>query len=144
MQVENILQSKGNAVHTVRRSARIAEAVALLNAHHIGAVVVTNAGGEVAGILSERDIVRKMGDDPTSFLQTTVDQVMTAKVITCFRQDTIATVMERMTQYRIRHMPIVESDGVTLCGIVSIGDVVKRKIEETEQEASALREYIAS
>ena len=143
MQVENILQSKGNAVHTVRRSARIAEAIGLLNTHRIGAVVVVNAGGEVAGILSERDIVRKMGDDPTRFLQTTVDQVMTAKVITCSRQDTIATVMERMTQYRIRHMPIVEADG-TLCGIVSIGDVVKRKIEETEQEASALREYIAS
>ena len=143
MQVENILQSKGTAVHTVRRSARIAEAVALLNAHHIGAVVVVNAGGEVTGILSERDIVRKMGDDPTAFLQTPVEQVMTAKVITCARQDTIATVMERMTQYRIRHMPILEADG-TLCGIVSIGDIVKRKIEETEQEANALREYIAS
>lgn len=143
MQVENILQAKGTAVYTVRRSARIAEAIGLLNAHHIGAVVVVNAGGEVAGILSERDIVRKMGDDPTTFLQTTVDQVMTAKVITSTRHDTIATVMERMTQYRIRHMPIVEADG-TLCGIVSIGDVVKRKIEETEQEASALRQYIAS
>ncbi len=143
MQVENILQSKGTAVHTVRRSARIAEAVALLNGHHIGAVVVVNAGGEVCGILSERDIVRKMGADPTAFLQTTVENVMTAKVITCSRQDTVATVMERMTQYRIRHMPILEADG-TLCGIVSIGDVVKRKIEETEQEASALRDYIAS
>ena len=143
MQVENILQAKGTAVHTVRRSTRIAEAIALLNNHHFGAVVVTNAGGEVAGILSERDIVRKMGDDPTTFLQTTVDKVMTAKVITCARQDSIATVKERMTQYRIRQMPIVEADG-TLCGIVSIGDVVKRKIEETEQEASALRQYITS
>lgn len=143
MQVENILQAKGTAVHTVRRSARIAEAIALLNSHHIGAVVVVNAGGEVAGILSERDIVRKMGDDPTSFLQSPVEKIMTAKVITCARQDTVATVMERMTQYRIRHMPIVEADG-TLCGIVSIGDVVKRKIEETEQEASALRQYITS
>lgn len=141
MQVEHILQGKGTAVHTVRRIATIAEAIATLNQHRIGAVVVVNAGGEVAGILSERDIVRKMGDDPTSFLSTTVDKVMTAKVITCSRQDSVATVMERMTQYRIRHMPIVEADG-TLCGIVSIGDVVKKKIEETEQEASALREYI--
>jgi CBS domain-containing protein len=142
MQVEHILQGKGRAVHTVRRIAKISEAVALLNQHHIGAVVVVTAGGEVAGILSERDIVRKMGDDPTAFLNTPVEKVMTAKVITCTRDDAITTVMERMTAHRIRHMPIVEPDGVTLCGIVSIGDVVKKKIEETEQEASALREYI--
>ena len=142
MQVEHILQGKGRAVHTVRRIAKVSEAIAVLNQNHIGAVVVVTAGGEVAGILSERDIVRKMGDDPTAFLDTPVEKVMTAKVITCTREDLIATVMERMTQYRIRHMPIVESDGVTLCGIVSIGDVVKKKIEETEQEASALREYI--
>lgn len=142
MQVDNILQGKGGAVHTVRRSARIAEAIALLNTHGIGAVVVVDAGGTVAGILSERDIVRKMGDDPTVFLETPVERVMTAKVVTCGRHDTIAMVMEKMTEFRIRHIPIVE-DGV-LCGIVSIGDVVKRKIEETEQEASALREYIRS
>ena len=142
MQVEHILQGKGSAVHTVRRIAKISEAIAVLNQNHIGAVVVVTAGGEVAGILSERDIVRKMGDDPTAFLDTPVEKVMTAKVITCTRDDLVATVMERMTAHRIRHMPIVESDGVTLCGIVSIGDVVKKKIEETEQEASALREYI--
>jgi CBS domain-containing protein len=141
MQVEHILQDKGRTVHTVRRIATVAEAIAMLNQHRIGAVVVVNAGGEVAGILSERDIVRKMGADPTAFLSTTVDRIMTARVITCGRQDSIATVMERMTAHRIRHMPIVEDDG-TLCGLVSIGDVVKKKIEETEQEASALRDYI--
>lgn len=142
MQVDHILQGKGGVVHTVRRIARISEAIALLNTHRIGAVVVVDAGGTVAGILSERDIVRKMGDDPTAFLDTPVERVMTAKVVTCGRHDSIATVMEKMTEFRIRHIPIVE-DGV-LCGIVSIGDVVKRKIEETEQEASALREYIRS
>jgi CBS domain-containing protein len=142
MQVDNILQSKGGAVYTVPSDARISEAVGLLNAHRIGAVVVVGAGGEVAGILSERDIVRKMGDDPTQFLETRVSECMTKSVVTCGRGDTIATVMERMTQFRIRHIPIVE--GGALVGIVSIGDVVKRKIEEAEQEALALREYIAS
>lgn len=142
MLVDNILEAKGTAVHTVRRITRIAEAIALLNEHHIGALVVVDAGGQVAGILSERDIVRQMGTDPTAFLETPVERVMTAKVITCGRKDTVATVMERMTAHRIRHMPIVEDN--MLCGIVSIGDVVKKKIEETEQEASALRQYIQS
>jgi CBS domain-containing protein len=142
MQVENILQSKGTVVHTVRRSARIAEAVALLNAHRIGAVVVVNAGGEVAGILSERDIVRKMGDDPTAFLQSPVSDAMTSSVVTCTRTDPLSAVMSRMTEFRIRHIPVVEGD--TLVGIVSIGDVVKWQIAEVEQEADALRQYIAS
>lgn len=142
MQVENILQSKGTAVHTVRRSARIAEAVAVLNDNRIGAVVIVNAGGEVAGILSERDIVRKMGEDPTSFLQKPVSEVMTSSVVTCRRTDSLADVMAKMTDYRIRHVPVCE--GEQLCGIVSIGDVVKWQIAEVEQEATALRQYIAS
>ncbi len=142
MQVENILQSKGRAVHTVSAQARIADAVALLNSHRIGAVVVVDQGGEVAGILSERDIVRKMGNDPTTFLQTRVADCMTKAVVTGTRTDTVDSVMEKMTQHRIRHLPICEDRA--LVGIISIGDVVKRKIEEAEQEALALREYIAS
>jgi CBS domain-containing protein len=142
MQVENILRSKGTVVHTVRRSARIAEAVALLNAERIGAVVVVNAGGEVAGILSERDIVRKMGDNPTAFLQSAVADAMTSSVVTATRNDTLQSVMAKMTEYRIRHIPVCEGD--TLVGIVSIGDVVKWQIAEVEQEANALRQYIAS
>jgi CBS domain-containing protein len=142
MQVENILQSKGTAVHTVASHARIADAVQMLNTHRIGAVVVVEEGGEVAGILSERDIVRKMGADPTAFLQTTVAEVMTRSVVVVERHESIASVMEKMTEHRIRHLPVCENGA--LVGIVSIGDVVKRKIEEAEQEASALREYIAS
>jgi CBS domain-containing protein len=142
MQVENILQSKGSAVHTVTAGAPLSEAVQLLNTHKIGAVVVVDAKGGVAGILSERDIVRRLGTDPAKLLASPVRTAMTAKVITATRAHTVSDLMELMTRHRIRHIPVVE--GTTLVGIVSIGDVVKRKIEETEQEALALREYIAS
>ncbi len=142
MQVDTILQSKGSNVYTVKSGQRIAEAVRELNAHRIGAVVVVGDDGEVAGIVSERDIVRRMGDDPTSFLQRPISEIMTRSVVTCERTDTIGTVMERMTSNRVRHIPICQ-DGA-LVGLVSIGDVVKGKIEEAEFEASALREYIAS
>jgi CBS domain-containing protein len=142
MQVENILQSKGVTVHTVPASAPIAEAVKKLNDHRIGAVVVLAEDGGVAGILSERDIVRHLADDPAGLLKRAVREIMTTKVVTCRRGTTISDLMEQMTRFRIRHIPIVEDD--QLVGIVSIGDVVKRKIEETEQEAIALREYIAS
>ena len=141
MQVETILQSKGRVVTTVTSSTTIAQAVELLNTHRIGAVVVSD-NGKVSGILSERDVVRHLGTDWTSLAKRPVSDVMTKNVITASRMATIADVMERMTEYRIRHMPIVESG--ELVGIVSIGDVVKRKIEETEQEAIALKEYIAS
>jgi CBS domain-containing protein len=142
MQVETILQSKGRAVHTVSAAATIGEAVELLNTRKIGAVVVTNDAGKVAGILSERDVVRHLGKDWTSLASKPVSEVMTKDVVTMSRRATVAEVMERMTERRIRHLPIV--DNGELVGIVSIGDVVKRKIEEAEQEATALKEYIAS
>jgi len=142
MQVENILQSKGRAVHTLPTGASIAEAVEMLNTRRIGAIVVTTADGKVAGILSERDVVRHLGKDWSSLSSRPVSEVMTKDVVTMSRRATIAEVMERMTERRIRHLPIV--DNGELVGIVSIGDVVKRKIEETEQEANALKEYIAS
>lgn len=142
MQVDYILQSKGMAVHTVLAHAPISEAVHVLNEKRIGAVVVLTDNGKVAGILSERDIVRHLADDPANLLNRSVREVMTTSVITCGRSTPISELMEQMTEHRIRHIPIVE--GGDLIGIVSIGDVVKRKIEETEQEALALREYIAS
>ncbi len=141
MQVENILQSKGRAVHTIAARATIAEAVDILNSRRIGAVVVTD-NGRVAGILSERDVVRHLGKDWTALASRPVSEVMTKDVVTMSRHASIDDVMERMTERRIRHLPIV--DNGDLVGIVSIGDVVKRKIEETEQEAIALKEYIAS
>ncbi|MEO8759145.1 MAG: CBS domain-containing protein [Devosia sp.] len=141
MQVENILQSKGRAVHTVAARATIAEAVEILNTRRIGAVVVTD-NGRVAGILSERDIVRHLGKDWGILASRPVSDVMTKDVVTASRHANIDEVMESMTERRIRHLPILE--GTELVGIISIGDVVKRKIEETEQEAIALKEYIAS
>jgi CBS domain-containing protein len=141
MQVEHILQSKGRAVHTVAADTTLAEAVKLLTERRIGAVVVLD-GRKVAGILSERDIVRHLGEDWAALASRPVRDVMTSAVVTTGRYATVAEIMEQMTERRIRHVPVVE--GGELVGIVSIGDVVKRKIEETEQEATALKEYIAS
>jgi CBS domain-containing protein len=142
MQVDSILRTKGTLVHTVTADARLGDAVHVLNAHNIGAVVVVDKVGQVVGILSERDVVRKLDNDPSKALDRLVRDCMTTVVVTCTRQTTVAELMERMTKRRIRHIPIVE-DG-KLLGIVSIGDVVKRKIEETEQEAQALKEYISA
>ena len=129
-------------MHTLPTGATIAEAVELLNGRKIGAIVVTTDKGKVAGILSERDIVRHLGKDWSALAGKPVSEVMTKDVVTMSRRATVAEVMERMTERRIRHLPIV--DNGELVGIVSIGDVVKRKIEEAEQEANALKEYIAS
>lgn len=142
MHVETILKGKGHKVHTVPASARISEAVALLNTHRIGAVVVVDAGDGVVGILSERDVVRHLLEDPARLLDRPVSEVMTAKVISVSPAASVDDLMARMTDHRIRHLPIVERG--KLVGIVSIGDVVKHKIAETEREASALRDYIAS
>jgi len=142
MQVKAILQSKGTTVHTVPANARVADAIGMLNKHNIGAVVVVDTDGEVAGIISERDVVRLLGRDPVGALKRPISECMTANVVTCSRETAISSLMEQMTRYRIRHIPIVEEG--QLIGIVSIGDVVKRKIQEAEEEASALREYIAS
>ncbi|MGV3490040.1 MAG: CBS domain-containing protein, partial [Devosia sp.] len=135
-------QSKGHAVYTVEAGAPISEAAAILNGKKIGAVVVVVAKGKVAGILSERDVVRRLDKDPVALLASPVRTAMTAKVITCPSSASVSDLMETMTRHRIRHIPIVDAGKLT--GIVSIGDVVKRKIEETEQEALALKEYIAS
>lgn len=142
MHVEHILQSKGPTVHTVAIDAPISQAVATLNTHRIGAVVVVDPKGQVAGILSERDIVRRLTGDPAKLLAAPVSSAMTSKVISTDRSATVSDLMELMTRHRIRHLPVV--DDRKLVGIVSIGDVVKLKIEETEREADALREYIAS
>lgn len=142
MFVDTILQTKGALVYTLPETGSLGDAVALLNGHNIGAVVITGAGGAIVGILSERDIVRRLGKDPSGALALRIGDCMTRGVVTCTRLTSIAEVMERMTRLRIRHMPVAE-DG-ELIGIVSIGDVVKHKIEEAEHEAEVLREYIAS
>lgn len=142
MLVENILQTKGVKVHTLPETGTLADAVATLNRFNIGAVVITDIGGGIIGILSERDIVRRLGSHRDTALSLSIGDCMVRGVVTSTLGATIEEVMETMTNYRIRHVPVV--DGDTLVGIVSIGDVVKARIEAAEQEASALRDYIAS
>lgn len=142
MIVDTILQLKGTAVHTLRDSDTLSDAVSMLNSHNIGAIVIVGIGESVIGILSERDIVRQLGKNPSVALAQTIGSCMTRAVVTCNRTTAISEVMERMTHRRIRHMPVVDGDRLT--GIISIGDVVKLKIEEVEHEAEVLREYIAS
>jgi CBS domain-containing protein len=142
MRVETILNTKGGKVHTLGEHQTLADAVALLNSNNIGAVVITTQNGEIAGILSERDIVRRLGTHAHQALALPIREVMTKGVFTCTRDSDIDEVMESMTAHRIRHMPVAEN--LRLIGIISIGDVVKHKIEQAEHEAAALKEYIAS
>lgn len=142
MHVDTILQTKGVAVHTLPGTGTLADAVALLNTHNIGAVVITEGDNKIVGILSERDIVRQLGKNPAGALALSIADCMTRGVVTCERTTSIDDIMERMTRRRIRHVPVAE--GGRLAGIISIGDVVKLKIAEVEHEAEALREYIAS
>lgn len=141
MKVDQILHSKGVEVFSIPHDAKISDAVGVLHDRNIGAVVVKD-GDAVAGILSERDIVRHLKREGAAVLQRPVATCMTRNVVTCTRETTIDELMSQMTERRIRHIPVVEN-GV-LIGLVSIGDVVKRKIEKAEQEAQALKEYIAS
>jgi CBS domain-containing protein len=141
MRVEHILQSKGAQVFSVSGDATLSEAVQMLNDKNIGAVVV-KSGEKVMGILSERDIVRQLKKGGVAALQEKVKTCMTVDISTCGLDTTLDELMTEMTVRRIRHIPVVEAG--SLVGIVSIGDVVKRKIENVEQEAAALRDYIAS
>jgi CBS domain-containing protein len=141
MTVRAILSRKGHAVVTIDPDASLADAARLLSEHGIGVVIVKN-GERIAGLLSERDIVRILAARGPVALNMRVDQVMVRRVITCVESDTIADLMERMTLGKFRHLPVVE--GERLVGIVSIGDVVKSRLEEIEAESSALREYIAT
>jgi CBS domain-containing protein len=140
MTVKAILSRKGNDVLTIDPNATLAAAIKLLADRKIGAVVITGADRQVIGILSERDIVRAFAASGPAALDEQVGQVMTRKVMTCDEAETVASLMERMTQGKFRHLPVVE-DG-RLAGIVSIGDVVKHRLAEMENESSALREYI--
>lgn len=142
MTVKSILDAKGYDVFTLNPDATLAQAAGLLAEKRIGAVVVTDDGGRILGILSERDIVRAIGESGAAALETRVASTMTGKVQTCRESHTVIHVMEVMTRERFRHLP-VEKDG-RLAGIVSIGDVVKRRIEEALREADQIREYIAT
>ncbi len=142
MTVKAILDVKGRAVATVTPGMTLLEAAHVLGEKKIGAVVVSDSGGSILGILSERDVVKFLAADGEKALSTKVSNAMTKNVQRCNENHTINEVMEMMTRGRFRHLP-VETDG-KLGGIVSIGDVVKRRIEEVEREAEEIRSYIAT
>lgn len=140
MIVSTILSAKGSNVVTIDPTATLAEASKLLAQHRIGAALVTGAGQRIVGIVSERDIVRALAAHGASALNLPLNDVMTRKVVTCTRADTIAELMERMTGGKFRHLPVIEDD--RLVGIISIGDVVKMRLQEMEHEQNAMRDYI--
>jgi CBS domain-containing protein len=141
MNVETILRTKGRAVATIRPDETVGAAVEALISRNIGALVVSENGESVDGIISERDIVHGLADRGADLLALKVSQVMTPRVVTCDPSDTVDQLMAEMTNRRIRHFPVVE-DG-RLCGIVSIGDMVKNRLDEVEYEARSLRSFIA-
>jgi len=140
MIVKNILAAKRGDVVTIEATANLGAAVKLLTEQHIGAVVILGADHRVIGILSERDIVRALAEHGATVLSEPVSQVMTRDVATCSEDDAIEDLMGRMTTGKFRHMPVVQQG--KLIGIVSIGDVVKTRVEEIDHEAKALHDYI--
>ncbi len=142
MKVARILQDKGRNVLTTQPHRTMGEAAALLGSHGVGAVIVADAAGAVLGILSERDVVRAIGKLGEAALSEPVSRHMTSRVSTVDEEATIDEVMRLMTDGRFRHMPVVVND--RLAGIVSIGDIVKRHVDELYSEREALKEYIAT
>jgi CBS domain-containing protein len=139
MTVRAILDTKGHQIESVEPDARLSAAIKTLAERKIGAVLVMSQG-RVEGILSERDIVRVLGERGAAALDEPVSAVMTRKVVSCKQADTVAAIMEMMTSGKFRHLPVVEND--TVVGLISIGDIVKWRVGEYEAEQEALREYI--
>ena len=145
MNVKTILAAKktlGGDIVGIEPTATLAAAAKALATHRIGALVIRGAGGRLAGILSERDIVRALSEHGAEALELPVGQIMTREVETCGEDDSCASIMERMTAGKFRHMPVVR--GGKLTGLISIGDVVKHRVGEVEQESEAMRDYIRS
>jgi CBS domain-containing protein len=140
MIVKTILSAKGNDVISIEPTATLETAVRTLAEHRIGALLVLGTDRRVIGILSERDIVRVLAEKGAGVLSQPLSQVMTRKVVTCNSSETIGVIMERMTAGKFRHVPVVEQEQVI--GVVSIGDVVKYRLQEMEHESAALRDYI--
>jgi CBS domain-containing protein len=141
MNVAAILKQKGRAVTTTGPNTSLLDVVKKLAAKRIGAIVIVGSKGEVAGIISERDVIRVLAEMGPQCLTRPVSEAMTQQVVTCQETDTLDELMAMMTARRFRHLPVV-TDGA-LVGIVSIGDVVKHHVAEVEMEATAMREYIA-
>jgi CBS domain-containing protein len=143
MQVLEILRQKGRDIVSLSGDTSLSDAARVLATKRIGALVIRNEQGGIAGILSERDVVRALAAESVRALAQPVSLFMTRAVATCQEHDTVESLMEMMTQGRFRHVPVLDEND-RLCGVISIGDVVKMHIEETAREASNLREYIAA
>lgn len=140
MQISSLIEAKGSSVLTVTRDATVADAVAMLCTHRVGALVVADDGEHIEGIVSERDVVRRLNDLHGALVNEPVTTIMSTEVRTCSPEDDTETLMATMTDHRIRHVPVLR-DGV-LCGIVSIGDVVKARIDELQKDRDELVDYI--
>jgi CBS domain-containing protein len=141
MLIRQILAGKGSQVVATRPDATVSEVARLLKEKRIGAVVVTDRQGRLCGIISERDLARGLAEHGAGLLETKVEQLMTKDVVTCSPEDGVQQLMHKMTAGRFRHLPVIE-DGA-LVGIISIGDVVKHRLEELEAETHLLHDYIA-
>ncbi|RED51264.1 CBS domain-containing protein [Aestuariispira insulae] len=142
MRVASLLTTKGSDIISLRDDATINDAVKLLCERKIGATIVLGPEGKLAGILSERDIIRGMGVSGGAGIgDKPVSSLMTTSVECCHPDDTVDSIMQRMTMGRFRHMPVMEEG--KLVGVISIGDVVKNRISDLELEANAMRDYIA-
>ena len=139
MRIADVLRKKGAAVVTINPDATVRELLAGLAEHDIGAMVVVGSEGLV-GIVSERDVARSLNADGPSALTRPVSKIMTSTVPTCTKADTVDAISVLMTEYRMRHVPVTE--GGKLAGIVSLGDVVKTRIEELTAEQRQLQSYI--
>lgn len=142
MNIAQILKAKGRAVSTARPETTLSEIIGKLAQKKIGAIVIVGENGKVAGIVSERDVIRRLGERGEAALAEPVSDSMTSTVVTCHESSTLEEMMEVMTQGRFRHVPVLE-DGA-LVGIVSIGDVVKHHVAEVEMEVTAMRDYFAA
>ncbi|WP_446666332.1 CBS domain-containing protein [Flexivirga sp. B27] len=141
MRIQELLKGKGSDVVTVAADASVGQLVQLLADHKIGAVVVVT-GEEIAGIISERDVVRALPGGAEGLLERPVSSLMTSDVISCSPDDEVSSLAESMTEHRFRHLPVVQ--GGQLVGIVSIGDIVKNRLEELQNERDHLESYISS
>ncbi|MFP6731938.1 MAG: CBS domain-containing protein [Alphaproteobacteria bacterium] len=141
MHVSDILANKGRPdVITITPDETMEAAAKMLHSKHIGALIVSSDGESVLGVLSERDIARSIALKGSAALSVALREFMTSKVVSCKSTDSIANVMKQMSSGRFRHVPVIEDE--RLIGMVSIGDVVKHRLEETQQEADALRDYV--
>ncbi|MGF1477067.1 MAG: CBS domain-containing protein [Geminicoccaceae bacterium] len=141
MLIAQILKAKGSDTITTTADCSVHDAAKLMAEHNIGAVVVLDKAGEIAGIISERDITRALARDGDQIVSHDVGDLMTKDVVTTDRSASVQNLMRRMTEHRIRHLPVVEDN--QLLGVISIGDVVKSRMTELESETSMLHDYIA-